>query len=194
LIKQAEILEIFQKTGALLGGHFLLSSGLHSGQYFQCARVLQFPELAEQLCSKIGEHFSDQNVQAVAAPAIGGILVAHETARFLKVRALFSERENGNMVLRRGLEIESGENVLVVEDVVTTGGSVREVIELVRRSRGKPVGVGCIVDRSGGKVNFGIEFFSLIKLDIAASAPDKCDLCKQGLPLVKPGSRKLNNG
>ena len=193
-MKQAEILEIFKKTGALLSGHFLLSSGLHSGQYFQCARVLQFPELAERLCSEIAEHFSKQSVQAVIAPAVGGILVAHETVRFLKARALFSERENGVMALRRGFEIQPAENVLVVEDVVTTGGSVREVIELVRASGGKPVGVGCIVDRSGGKVNFETTFFSLIKLDIAASLPDKCDLCKQGLPLVKPGSRKLNNG
>jgi orotate phosphoribosyltransferase len=193
-MKQAEILEIFQQTGALLSGHFLLSSGLHSGQYFQCAKVLQYPELAERLCSEIAAHFSKQNTQAVIAPAVGGILVAHEAARFLKARALFSERENGVMALRRGFEIQAGENILVVEDVVTTGGSVREVIELVRTSGGGPVGIGCIVDRSGGQVNFGIELFSLIKLHIAATPPESCDLCKQGLPLVKPGSRKATNG
>ena len=185
-----QILKIFEKTGALLKGHFLLSSGLHSPQYFQCAKVLQYPHNAEQLCSKIGNYFRDKNVQVVIAPAIGGIIVAHEVARSLTTRALFTERENGKMSLRRGFEIKPGERVLVVEDVMTTGGSVKEVIELVQREKGEVVGVGCLVDRSGGKVQFGVPMFALVQLNIPAVTAKTCQLCKEGKPLVKPGSRK----
>ncbi len=190
-MKDTEILEIFKKTDALLTGHFLLTSGLHSEQYFQCAKVLQRPEIAEKLCSQIGKHFIDQNVGAVLAPAIGGIVVAHEVARSLNVRALFSERENGKMALRRGFKIQDGERVLVVEDVITTGGSVNEVLELVETCGGKPVGVGCLVDRSAKQPEFSFELFSLIALNIEAMPPEECRLCKKGVPLVKPGSRKI---
>lgn len=193
-MKNESVLEIFGNTGALLTGHFLLTSGLHSRQYFQCAKVLQHPRLAEQLCSQIAAHFAKHDVSSVAAPAVGGVIVAHETARHLNVRAIFTEREAGQMALRRGFEIKGGERVLVVEDVITTGGSVGEVIALVKSLGGIPVGVGCLVDRSGGRVNFGVELFSLIKLNIETMPPDNCELCKQGEPLVKPGSRKLANG
>ena len=188
------ILEIFEKTGALLTGHFQLTSGLHSRQYFQCARVLQYPEYAELLCAEVGKHFAGREVAAVAAPAVGGIIVAHETARALEVRAIFMEREAGKMTLRRGFEIRRGERVLMVEDVITTGGSVGEVIELVKSLGGFPVGAACLVDRSGGKVDLGIELFSLMKMDIQTTPPEHCDLCKQGVPVIKPGSRKLANG
>jgi orotate phosphoribosyltransferase len=190
-MNEDNILELFKKTGALLTGHFLLTSGLHSAQYFQCAKVLQYPNYAEELCRKIGEHFKQREVTAVIAPAIGGIVVAHEVARNLGVRALFSERKNGQMALRRGFEIREGEKVLVVEDVVTTGGSVREVVDLVKQLKGQPVGVGCLVDRSGGQVSFGVETFALIHLNIEVWPPEKCKLCKQQVPLVKPGSRTI---
>ncbi|MFQ5709798.1 MAG: orotate phosphoribosyltransferase [bacterium] len=188
-MKQQAILEIFQKARALLNGHFRLTSGLHSQQYFQCAKVLQYPEYAERLCGEIGKHFEGEAVSAVVAPAIGGIVVAHEVARALGVRALFSERESGQMALRRGFAIENGERILVVEDVVTTGGSVQEVLELVKSRAGIPVGVGCLVDRSSGNVDFGGPFFSLIRLNIQAWPADRCALCQRGVPLVKPGSR-----
>ncbi|HEX9652425.1 MAG TPA: orotate phosphoribosyltransferase, partial [bacterium] len=156
-MKPESVLEIFEKTGALLSGHFLLTSGQHSRQYFQCARVLQFPDYAEQLCSQIASHFSQHNISAVAAPAVGGIIVAHETARHLEARAIFTEREGSQMALRRGFEVKSGERVLVVEDVVTTGGSVGEVIALIKSLRGVPIAVGSLVDRSGGMINIGVE-------------------------------------
>lgn len=189
-MNEAEILRIFEKTGALLAGHFLLTSGLHSREYFQCARVLQYPEFAEALCAEIASHFQDRDITTVMAPAIGGIIVAHEVARHLGVKAIFSERENTGMTLRRGFEIDPVEEVLVVEDVVTTGGSVREVIDLVGRLGGKVVGVGCLVDRSGGRVDFGYETFSLVSLAIETMPAEKCDLCRKGIPVIKPGSRK----
>ncbi|MFQ6114110.1 MAG: orotate phosphoribosyltransferase [bacterium] len=189
-MNEEEILDMLRKTGSLLTGHFLLTSGLHSSQYFQCAKVLQYPAMAEKLCAKIGRHFKERNVSVAAAPAVGGILVAHEVARFLGVRAIFTERENSHMALRRGFEIDKGERVLVVEDVITTGGSVREVLDLVKNSGAEPVGVACLVDRSGGQVHFGVELFSLVSLKIEALPPDKCNLCKQALPLTKPGSSK----
>lgn len=190
-MNEEEILKIFKKSGALLKGHFLLTSGLHSSQYFQCAKVLQYPKYAEELCVQIGKYFKGKEVTAIMAPAIGGIVVAHEVARYLGVCAIFSERENGHMALRRGFEIHKGEKVLVVEDVVTTGGSVREVIDLVKKLKGQPVGVGCLVDRNGGRVDFGLETFSLISLNIEAIPRHQCELCKKGIPVVKPGSRRL---
>jgi orotate phosphoribosyltransferase len=196
------VLELFEKTGALLHGHFLLSSGLHSRQYFQCAKVLQYPPFAEQLCSEIAAHFAKSNIAAVAAPALGGIIVAHETARHLSepdplrgnTRAIFTEREGGSMALRRGFEIQKGERVLVVEDVITTGGSLAEVIALVKALGGEIAGAACIVDRSGGRADLGVEVFSLIQLNIETMPPERCALCRQGAPLVKPGSRTISDG
>ncbi|MFQ5650221.1 MAG: orotate phosphoribosyltransferase [bacterium] len=183
-----EILATFTRTGALLSGHFVLTSGLHSKHYFQCARVLQHPELAEKFCSHLAQHFNKDNLDAVVAPAIGGILVAHEMARALGVRSLFTEREHGTMTLRRGFELKKGERILVVEDVVTTGGSAKEVLSLVRELGGQTVAVASLVDRSGGQVDFGLPYHSLISLQIQTYPPNDPELANLG-PAVKPGSR-----
>lgn len=185
-----EILEIFQKTGALFNGHFILTSGLHSKQYFQCAQVLKHPQYAERLCSHLAQKFDHPKIDLVIAPAVGGIIVAHEVARTLGVRAIFAERENGRMTLRRNFEIQKGETALVVEDVVTTGGSVKEVIQVVRDFGAEPVAAGCIVDRSGGKADLGVPYKSLISLQIETFSPDDPKLAELG-PAVKPGSRKF---
>jgi len=183
------LLSILQQTGALLEGHFQLTSGLHSPRYLQCARVLQYPEHAEWAGRELGAHFAKDGVNAVVAPAIGGIIVAHEVARALGVRALFTERESGVMTLRRGFQIAPGEKILVVEDVVTTGGSTRETIEAVTRAGGAVVGAGSLVDRSGGGVDVGAPRVALLTLDVPAYDPSDCPLCKQGTSAIKPGSR-----
>ena len=183
------LLSILQQTGALLEGHFQLTSGLHSPRYLQCARVLQHPEHAEWAGKALAAHFVDSEVSAVVAPAIGGIIVAHEVARALGVRALFTERESGSMTLRRGFEIGLGEKILVVEDVVTTGGSTRETIDAVTRTGGSVVGAGSLVDRSGGTVDVGAPRVALFTLDVPTYDPSSCPLCKQGSRAVKPGSR-----
>ena len=184
------LLSILQQTGSLLEGHFQLTSGLHSPRYLQCARLLQHPEHAEWAGKAIAASFADQEVGAVVAPAIGGIIVAHEVARALGVRALFTERESGSMTLRRGFQIAPGEKILVVEDVVTTGGSTRETIEAVARAGGVVVGAGSLIDRSGGAVDVGARRIALLTLDVPAYDPSTCPLCEQGSPAVKPGSRK----
>jgi orotate phosphoribosyltransferase len=183
------LLAILQQTGALLEGHFQLTSGLHSPRYLQCARVLQYPEHAEWAGKAIAAHFAGDKVSAVVAPAIGGIIVAHEVARALGVRALFTERQSGTMTLRRGFEIASGEKILVVEDVVTTGGSTRETVEAVTRAGGKVVGAGSLIDRSGGGVDVGVPRVALLTLDVPTYDPSTCPLCREGSPAVKPGSR-----
>lgn len=184
-----EFLDIFKQSGALLEGHFLLTSGKHSRQYMQCAQVLQYPHLAAQLAEELAKSFQNQGIQTVIGPAMGGILVAHEVGKALGVRALFTERENGVMRLRRGFSLKEGERVLVVEDVITTGGSVREVIDVVRESGALPVGVGVLVDRSGGKIDFGLPLASVIQLQIESYDPSECPLCAEGIPHIKPGSR-----
>ena len=183
-----EILSIFKKTNALLEGHFQLTSGLHSPQYFQCAKVLQYPEYMELLCGLIAKHFRDQIVDCVVSPALGGIVVGQEVGRQLRIRTMFTERKDGDMQLRRGFEIEKGERVLVCEDVTTTGGSAREVCNIVQNFGGVVVGVGAIVDRSGGKVPFE-NFYATMVMDVITYNPAECPLCLKGLPLVKPGSR-----
>lgn len=184
-----EVLAIFRKTGVLLEGHFRLTSGRHSGQYLQCAQVLQYPGYAADLSRELARAFANQGVDTVIGPALGGIIIAYEVARELGARALFAERENGVMTLRRGFGIEPGERVLVVEDVVTTGGSVNEVLEIVTALQGQAVGVGVLVDRSGGRVNFGVPLKALLEMEIASYSPAECPLCREGVPLVKPGSR-----
>ncbi len=188
---QNEIMEIFLKTEALLNGHFLLTSGRHSNQYFQCAKVLQYPNYTEQVCEKIVDYFNSYDIDTVVSPAMGGIIVGQEVARQLNKRSIFAEREDKNLVLRRGFEIKPGEKVLVCEDVVTTGGSVFEVIEIVKRSGGNLVGVGFLVDRSNGKVNFGVPQISALKLEVVSYLPEECPMCKEGIPVMKPGSRKI---
>ena len=187
---QKEILEIFKNTGALLKGHFKLSSGLHSGDYLQCARVLQHPEYAEKLCSQLAERFKGDGPTCVVAPALGGVVVSYEVARAMAVRSLFTERKDGKMVLRRGFEIKSDDRVLVVEDVITTGISTKEVLAVVNATGASIVGVGSIVNRSGKDIDFGVKSNSLIKLDLPVFPPEQCPLCKKGTEIIKPGSRR----
>ncbi len=189
-----EILHIFEQTGALQNGHFQLSSGLHSPTYFQCAVALQYPDYLERFCKEIVEYYQEESdtIDVVIAPAIGGIVVAQEVGRQLNVRSIFTEREEGKMTLRRGFHLEPQEVVLVVEDVVTTGGSVKEVIELVEEIGAFVVGVGSIVDRSGGKPLFDVPFFSVFSTRAVTYKPEKCPLCEQGVPLTYPGSRELS--
>ncbi len=186
-----EYLDIFRKSEALLEGHFLLTSGKHSAQYMQCAQVLQYPDRAAILAEGLAQAFRDQEIQTVIGPAMGGIIVAHEVAKALGVRSLFTERENGIMRLRRGFTLSPCERVLVVEDVITTGGSVQEVLAVVREFGAIPVGVGILVDRTGGKVDFGTPMASIVQLNIQAYEAKECPLCAQGIPVVKPGSRKV---
>jgi len=184
-----EILEVFRRNSALLEGHFILSSGLHSDRYIQCALVLQHPRVAEQLGSELAAKLRHLGASVVAAPALGGILVAHEVARALGVRAIFTERQEGVMTLRRGLSLAAGEPTLVVEDVLTTGLSTRETIQCVEQAGGKVVGAGALIDRSGGTADLGLPRAALLTLQIQNYNPAECPLCKSGSPAVKPGSR-----
>jgi len=187
-----DVLKIFKSTEALLEGHFLLTSGRHSNQYFQCAKVLQYPDYTAEICYIIAEHFKDFEIDIVIAPAMGGMIVGYEVARQLNKRSIFTERENKEMTLRRGFSLSKGEKVLVCEDVITTGGSVKEVIEIVKKFDAQIVGVASIVDRSNGKVDFGFPLFSTLKLDVVSYELDNCPICKEGkLELIKPGSRKV---
>ena len=193
IIKTEEVMKKFEQAGAIQKGHFKLTSGVHSDTYIQCAQVMQHPDFMHNLCSELGKKFRGDDIDVIAGPAIGGIIMAHVMARVLGpwVRAIFTERENGKMTLRRSFEINQGEKVLVVEDVTTTGSSVREVIDIVKSRQGKVVGVGVLIDRSGGKVNFGIKTEKLLTEDIKTYLPEECPLCKKGIPAVKPGSREL---
>lgn len=184
-----DILSLFREHSALLEGHFILSSGLHSDRYIQCALVLQHPRVAEQLCVELSPKLGDLGAKTVVAPALGGVIVAHEVARALGLRALFTERQDGVMTLRRGFHLEQGEPALVVEDVITTGKSTRETIDCVEAAGGKVVGVGALIDRSGGKVAFDVPKAALVTLNVETYDPDNCPLCKAGKPAVKPGSR-----
>ncbi len=186
---QNEIIEIFEKTGALLTGHFKLSSGLHSTQYLQCALVLQHPEYAVKLGKTIADKFKGTQITCVAGPALGGIIIAHEVAKALKTRCVFGERENDKMTLRRGFRVSPRDKVLIVEDVMTTGGSIKELIGVIKDSGSQIAGVGTIVDRSSGQLDLGCDTKSLIKMDIKTFNPDECPLCKSGTPPTKPGSR-----
>jgi orotate phosphoribosyltransferase len=186
---QHDILKIFREHGALLEGHFILSSGLHSNRYIQCALVLQYPQIASQLGSGLASKLDNLGVSVVVAPALGGVLVAHEVARALGVRALFTERQEGRMTLRRGFRLADGEPALVVEDVITTGGSTRETIECVEAAGGRVVAVGSLIDRSGGKAGLGLPTASLVTLEVQNYDPSNCPLCQAGSPAVKPGSR-----
>lgn len=189
--KSEEMMNIFLKTGALLNGHFLLTSGRHSNQYFQCAKVLQHPLYTEQVCRPIVDFFKEYEIDTIIAPAMGGIIVGYEVGRQLGKRAIFAEREDKALTLRRGFSLKPGEKVLVCEDVVTTGGSVFEVIDIVKNSGAELIGVGFLVDRSNGKVQFGVPQVSTLKLDVVSYLPEQCPLCVEGIPVVKPGSKKI---
>lgn len=188
-LPREQILEIFRESKALLEGHFQLTSGLHSSQYFQCARVLQYPKYLHLLAGEIAKHFQLSEIEVVISPAIGGVVVGTEVGRMLRARTIFAERKDGKMELRRGFEIRQGERVLVVEDVVTTGGSVFEVVDIVNKAKGILAGVGYIVDRSNGKIKFDAKHFSVLQLDVVAHKPEECPMCAQGLEVIKPGSR-----
>lgn len=189
---QDEVKELFIKTGAIMEGHFLLTSGLHSPLYVEKFQVLQHPKYTEQLCIALAEKFLEDNIEVVVGPITGGILLAHEVGKRLGTRAIFTERENGKMTLRRGFVIKPGERVLIVEDIVTTGGSIKEVLNVVVEQGGIPVGIGMLVDRSGGKASFGeVPYKALLNLDVTTYDPSNCPLCKENIPMTKRGSRKL---
>lgn len=190
-MKKEQVLEIFTQTGVIQKGHFLLTSGRHSDTYMQCAKLFQDAKASELLAKEIAEKYRDEQVDLVIGPAVGGIILAYEVSRQLGCRNIFAERENGTMTLRRGFTIEKGERVLVCEDVVTTGGSVMEVMDIVREMGGEIVGVGVIVDRSAGKVDFGVPMESIISMEVVSYPAEDCPICKTGQPLVKPGSRKM---
>lgn len=193
-MNQEVIEKAMTEAGALLEGHFLLTSGLHSDRYFEKFNLLQHPEWTERLCRALAERFRGSGATVVVGPAVGGILLAHEVAKALSARAIFTEREEGKMTLRRGFAIHPGERVLVVEDVVTTGGSVAEVISVVRERGGELVGVGLLVDRSEEGADFGVPTEALLRLRVAAYPPDACPLCRDGIPLTARGSRHLGGG
>ncbi|HEY2961133.1 MAG TPA: orotate phosphoribosyltransferase [Pyrinomonadaceae bacterium] len=186
------VIDEFKKTGALLEGHFQLSSGLHSTVYLQCALVLQFPEKAETFGRAIAEKFATAGIHLVASPAIGGIVIGHEVARALSARFVWTEREGGEMTLRRGFTVSPGERTLVVEDVITTGGSTRETIEALKRAGADVVAAASIIDRSGGGAEVGVPRVALATLRVASVDPSVCDACKLGEPAIKPGSRRVN--
>ncbi len=193
-MNDAEVIERFRRTGALLEGHFVLTSGLHSTSYLQCALVLQHPAEAEAFGRALAGRFEDARVETVAAPAIGGIVIGWEVARALGARSIWTEREDGRMTFRRGFNVRDGERVVVVEDVITTGGSTRETIEALRDSGANVVGAASIIDRSGGRADVGAPRHALATLDVPTHAPEACPLCAQGVPAVKPGSRKEVGG
>lgn len=185
-----DILAVFRDAGALLEGHFLLSSGMHSPRYLQCALVLQDPGRAARLCGQLARAFTADGIETVIGPAIGGIVVAYELARALGAKGLFAERQDGRMTLRRGFAVRRGERVLLAEDVVTTGGSLREVQEMIAAAGAEVVAVTALVDRTSGRdPGFGMPLTSLVKIEVPAYTPEDCPLCREGLPLVKPGSR-----
>ena len=190
LLTTDEALDIFTSSGALLRGHFIFTSGRHSDVYMQCAQVLRYPEHTEKLAKHLASHFRSDAIDIVIGPALGGIVVAYEVARQLGAVALFTEREDDRMVLRRSFSITPGQRVLVVEDVITTGGSVREVMEVVREHQGHVAGVGVLIDRSNGAIDFGIKQTAVLSMEIPSWEADACPLCREGrLPAVKPGSR-----
>jgi len=193
-----ELLDLFRRTGALLDGHFRLSSGLHSAGYLQCALVLQHPAHAEALGRALTDHVRELRPTVVLSPALGGVIIGHEVGRALGVRAIFAERQDGELTLRRGFMLAEADRVLLVEDVLTTGGSTRETMQVATAAGGRVVGAASIVDRSGGKkkmsgggATLGVPFASLLDIDLPAYEPDQCPLCAKGLPVTKPGSRPV---
>ena len=185
------VLDIFRETGALLQGHFILTSGRHSDSYFQCAKVLQYPEHLQLFANEIVDGFRDLSIDLVISPAVGGIVLGTEVGRQLNVQTIFTERENGVMTLRRGFEILAGNNVLVVEDVVTTGGSVQEVMNVVNKAGANIVGVGVLVDRSGGLIKLHDNQFCVTELEAVSFGADEVPEELASIPVLKPGSRSL---
>ncbi|MCX8085231.1 MAG: orotate phosphoribosyltransferase [Calditerrivibrio sp.] len=185
-----QILDVYKRHGAFLTGHFLLSSGLHSDTYLQTALVMQYPVIAESIIGELVKRVYDINFDTVLSPAIGGIRFGYEFARLLRKRAIFAERENDVMTLRRGFTIKAGEAIMIAEDVVTTGKSTMECVKVAEDNGARVVGIVCMIDRSGGEVDFPYPFFPLVRVKVGTFKPEECPMCKQGVPLVKPGSRK----
>jgi orotate phosphoribosyltransferase len=183
--ESASVLDIFRQTGAILEGHFLLTSGRHSGTYLEKFRVLQYPEQTQRLCRLIAEHFRDGGVELVAGPTTGGIILSFEVARQLGVRGIFAEKAGGGRRFLRGFRVEPGERTLVVDDILTTGGSIRDVLDAVRQAGGEPVGVAVLADRTAGATDFGVPFFACTALKIESYDPSDCPLCRGGIPLIK---------
>ena len=190
-MNRSEIIDVFKETGALLDGHFILTSGRHSSSYFQCARVLQHPQYLTHFAEMIAEHFNKEKIDAVISPAIGGVVLGTEVGRILNIRTIFAERKDGDMCIRRGFKIEPGENILIVEDVITTGGSVREVMDQVINHKGVISGVGVMVDRSNGSVVLHPNQFSIIAMEARSYGPDEVPESLSAIPVQKPGSRKI---
>lgn len=193
-MNEKEVESLLKETKAILEGHFLLTSGLHSGLYVEKFNVLQHPEYTEKLCAEFAAHFKDMGIETVVGPATGGIILSQVTARLLGVRSIFTERENGVMTFRRGFHLEPGEKVLIVEDVVTTGSSIKEVVKAVNQQQGDIVGVGLFVDRSGGTADFGVpaeKVYPLLHLSVPTYKPEECPLCKAGVPITERGSHHL---
>ena len=188
-----QVLEVFKNAGALLEGHFILSSGLHSSVYLQCAIALQSPTVASSFGAAIADQYRAARIETVASPAIGGLVIGYEVARQLGVRFIWTERENGVMTLRRGFTVSPEEKVLVVEDVITTGGSTRDTIQALTSAGAKVTGAASIIDRSGGAAEVGVPRISLATLNVPALSPDECEACRRGEPAVKPGSRKAES-
>ncbi len=186
---QTELFGLFQRTGAVKEGHFRLSSGRHSSRYFQMALLLQYPDLAAKVAAALGEKCAHLGATVVAGPALGGIVLAQEVGRALGTRAIFGERQEGAMTLRRGFSVAPGERVLLVEDVVTTGGSVRELQKVIETLGGTVVGIVSILDRSNGGAAFTVPFHPLLSLEVVSHSPGDCPLCREGIPETKPGSR-----
>ena len=186
-----DVIKRFRDSGALLEGHFALSSGLHSAVYLQCALVLQHPKEAEELGRRIAEHFRNENIETVASPAIGGLIIGHEVARSLGARFIWTEREQGNMTLRRGFSVTPGERVLIVEDVVTTGGSTRETVVALQTNGANVVAAASIIDRSLGAADVGVRRIALASLNVPSVDPTVCEACSRGESPIKPGSRKV---
>ncbi|MEG0381982.1 MAG: orotate phosphoribosyltransferase [Christensenella sp.] len=192
MMTREEIISVFKEKEVMLEGHFLLTSGRHSDKYMQCAKLFQYPDVSEKICAQLAEQFSDIEINLVVGPAIGGIIMAYEMSRQLGVKNIFAERENGKMALRRGFSVPKGAKILVTEDVVTTGGSVKEVMTLLREMGAEVVGVGSVVDRSAGNVDFGVPFRAVLSMEVKSYEADKCPICKTDSPLIKPGSRKIS--
>lgn len=187
------IVEILRDCGAVLQGHFRLSSGKHSDTYFEKFQILQYPQHVQTLCSELADRFRAEQVSVVVGPTTGGVIIAYEVARQLGTRSIYAEREDNKRVLRRGFTLHEGERVLVVDDILTTGGSVREVLEMLEPYNVQVVGVGILVDRTGGQADIGVPLQSLLQLHVEAWQPEECPLCHRGEPLTEPGSRFLRN-
>ncbi len=193
MITNERVTEVLKEAGVLLEGHFLLTSGRHSNKYLQCANIFRNTKYSEELCAALAEKYKDDDIQLIIGPAMGAVQMAYEVSRNFGCENFFTERdENGKMQLRRGFSIKPGQRVLVVEDVVTTGGSVREVVEYIQNNGGVVAGVGSIVDRTGGNIDFGVPFKAVYSVDVQSWDKDECPLCKEAkIELVKPGSRKI---